>query len=250
MDMKRMNHLVEIDRDNLTAEVEAGLVLRQFTRVVEKQGLFYPPDPQSMSVCTLGGNIATRAGGPRGVKYGTTGNYVLGTEVVLSDGSIIKTGGKMVKQSSGYDITHLMTGSEGTLGIITKANLRLLTLPPVHNTMVISCASLDQAGRTGVSHYCQRDSPAMLEFLIKLAIMVMNNYITPPLPLDYEAYLLVDVDGDLGTGAGGYEKIRQVCQDLGILTAGGGRPPGSGQLLGSPLQVISSYAKYDETCYN
>ncbi len=216
MDMKRMNHLVEIDRDNLTAEVEAGLVLRQFTRVVEKQGLFYPPDPQSMSVCTLGGNIATRAGGPRGVKYGTTGNYVLGTEVVLSDGSIIKTGGKMVKQSSGYDITHLMTGSEGTLGIITKANLRLLTLPPVHNTMVISCASLDQAAELVSAIIASGTVPAMLEFLIKLAIMVMNNYITPPLPLDYEAYLLVDVDGTWGQVQEDTKKIRQVCQDLGI----------------------------------
>jgi len=216
MDMKWMNRLIEIDRDNLTAEVQAGLVLRQFTRTVERQGLFYPPDPQSMNVCTLGGNIATRAGGPRGVKYGTTGNYVLGTEVVLADGSIIKTGGKMVKQSSGYDITRLMTGSEGTLGIITHANLRLLTLPPVHNTMVISCTSLDQAAELVSAIIASGTVPAMLEFLIKLAIMVMNNYITPPLPLDYEAYLLVDVDGTASQVQEDTRKILEVCKDLGI----------------------------------
>lgn len=216
MDMKRMNRLLEIDRDNLTAEVEAGLVLRQFTRSVERQGLFYPPDPQSAAVCTLGGNIATRAGGPRGVKYGTTGNYLLGTEIVLSDGTVIRTGGKMMKQSSGYDITHLMAGSEGTLGIITRANLRLLTLPPVHNTMVISCVSLDQAAELVSAIIASGTVPAMLEFLIKLAIMVMNNYITPPLPLDYEAYLLVDVDGSANQVEEDTRKIKGICHDLGI----------------------------------
>ncbi|NLW91060.1 MAG: FAD-binding protein [Syntrophomonadaceae bacterium] len=216
LDMKRMNRLLEIDHDNMTAEVEAGLVHRQFTRAVERQGLFYPPDPQSAAVCTLGGNIATRAGGPRGVKYGTTGNYVLGTEVVLADGSIIKTGGKMVKQSSGYDITHLIAGSEGTLGIITRANLRLLTLPPVNNTMVISCSSLDQAAELVSAIIASGTVPAMLEFLIKLAIMVMNNYITPPLPLDYEAYLLVDVDGTARQVQEDTKKIKDICQDLGI----------------------------------
>lgn len=129
VDTKRMNRIVEIDRANMTATVEGGVVLQNFHRAVEKMGLFYPPDPQSMSVCTMGANVATRAGGPRGVKYGTTGNYVTGLEVVLPDGSVIKTGGKFVKQSVGYDLTRLMTGSEGTLGIITKVHVRLLTLP-------------------------------------------------------------------------------------------------------------------------
>lgn len=216
IDMKRMNHLLEIDRNNLTAEVEAGLVLGQFARAVERQGLFYPPDPQSASVCTLGGNIATRAGGPRGVKYGTTGSYVLGAEVVLADGSIIKTGGKMVKQSSGYDITHLMTGSEGTLGIITRAHLRLLTLPPVHHTLVISCASLDQAAELVSAIIASGTVPSMLEYLIKLAIVVMNNYINPPLPLNYEAYLLVEVDGSEGQVREDTQKICEVCKDLSI----------------------------------
>lgn len=216
IDMKQMNKIMEIDQQNLTANVEAGLVLQNFYRSVEKRGLFYPPDPQSMSVCTLGGNIATRAGGPRAVKYGTTGNYVLGLEVVLPDGSVIKSGGKMVKQSAGYDITHLLTGSEGTLGVITQANLRLLTLPPLHKTLVISCTTPEQAAEVVSAVIASGTVPAMLEFLIKLAVMVMNNYISPPLPLDYEAYLLVDLDGSQTQIDADTRKIREVCKDLGV----------------------------------
>src|SRR5665647_405639 len=216
MDMKRMDKVVEIDQSNLTAEVEAGLVLQNFYRQVERRGLFYPPDPQSMTVCTLGGNIATRAGGPRAVKYGTTSNYVLGLEMVLPDGSIIHTGGKMVKQSAGYDLTHLMTGSEGTLGVITKANVRLLTLPPLHNTLLISCSTLDQAAEAVSAIIASGTVPAMLEFLNQGAIELMNNYISPPVPLNYEAYLLLDVDGSQGQIDSDTQKIREVCNDLGI----------------------------------
>jgi len=216
MDMKRMDKVVEIDQSNLTAEVEAGLVLQNFYRQVERRGLFYPPDPQSMTVCTLGGNIATRAGGPRAVKYGTTSNYVLGLEMVLPDGSIIHTGGKMVKQSAGYDLTHLMTGSEGTLGVITKANVRLLTLPPLHNTLLISCSTLDQAAEAVSAIIASGTVPAMLEFLNQGAIELMNNYISPPVPLNYEAYLLLDVDGSQGQIDSDTQKIREVCNDLGV----------------------------------
>jgi glycolate oxidase len=122
LDMKRMNRIIEINRGNMTARAESGVVLARFQHEVEKEGLFYPPDPQSMTVCTLGGNVATRASGPHGIKYGTTGNYVLGLEVVLPDGSVINTGGICVKQSVGYNLTQLLTGSEGTLGVITASS--------------------------------------------------------------------------------------------------------------------------------
>ncbi|HBQ27022.1 MAG TPA: glycolate oxidase subunit GlcD, partial [Syntrophomonas sp.] len=145
MDLKRLNQIVEIDGSNMTARVEGGVVLKKFQDTVEKRKLFYPPDPQSGCVCTIGGNVATRAGGPRGVKYGTTGNYVTGLEVVLPDGSIITPGGKFVKQSVGYDITRLMTGSEGTLGVITGVNLRLLPLPEADRTVIVVCETLEQA---------------------------------------------------------------------------------------------------------
>lgn len=214
IDTKRLNRIVEIDRANMTASVEGGVVLQNFHRAVEKRGLFYPPDPQSMSVCTIGGNVATRAGGPRGVKYGTTGNYVTGLEVVLPDGSVIKTGGKFVKQSVGYDITHLMTGSEGTLGVITGVDVRLLTLPPVSRTMVIVCESLDQAAEL-VSEIIARGAvPAMLEFMIKLAVTVMNNYVFPPLPTDGEAYLMMEIDGTAAQVEHDANTIKEICREM------------------------------------
>lgn len=214
IDTKRLNRIVEIDRANMTASVEGGVVLQNFHRAVEKMGLFYPPDPQSMSVCTIGANVATRAGGPRGVKYGTTGNYVTGLEVVLPDGSVIKTGGKFVKQSVGYDLTHLMTGSEGTLGVITGVNVRLLTLPPVTRTMVIVCESLDQAAEL-VSEIIARGAvPAMLEFMIKLAVTVMNNYVFPPLPTDGEAYLMMEIDGTAAQVEHDANTIKEICREM------------------------------------
>jgi glycolate oxidase len=214
VDTKRLNRIVEIDRANMIAQLEGGVVLQNFHRAVEERGLFYPPDPQSMSVCTLGGNVATRAGGPRGVKYGTTGNYVTGLEVVLPDGSVIKTGGKFVKQSVGYDLTHLMTGSEGTLGIITGVNVRLVPLPPAHRTMIVVCETLDQAAEI-VSEIIARGAvPSMLEFLIKLAITVMNNYVSPPLPTDGEAFLLMEMDGTPAQVESDVETIKEICRDM------------------------------------
>lgn len=214
MDMKRMNKIREIDQSNMTANVENGIVLQHFQNTVERRGLFYPPDPQSASVCTIGANVATRAGGPRGVKYGTTGNYVLGTEVVLPDGSIINTGGKFVKQSVGYDLTRLMTGSEGTLGVITGVNLRLLPLPQADKTVIVVCDSLEQAAEIVAEIIAQGAVPAMLEFLIKLAITVMNNFFSPPLPTDGEAYLFMLFDGTESQIEAEVEIVSQICHDM------------------------------------
>ena len=175
LDLKRMNKILNINRGNMTARVEAGVVLQDFHHEVEKQKLFYPPDPQSLQVCTLGGNVATRAGGPRGVKYGTTGNYVLGLEVVLPDGEVINTGGICVKQSVGYDLTHLLTGSEGTLGVITKINLRILPLPSGHRTGLVVCETIDHAAKVISEIIAEGIIPARLEFLHKGAIGVMNR---------------------------------------------------------------------------
>lgn len=215
IDMKQMNSIVAINRSNMTAEVEGGVVLHRFNRELTKQRLFYPPDPQSMKVCTIGGNVATRAGGPRGVKYGTTERYVTGLEVVLPDGSVITPGGKVVKQSSGYDLTHLFTGSEGTLGVITRANLRLLPLPDTSTTIVVSCTSTDQAAEIVSEIIAEGVVPAMLEFLIKLAVMGMNNHIRNPIPLTGEAYLLMEVDGGEAQVESEVRKIKSICSGLG-----------------------------------
>ncbi len=214
MDLKRLNQMVEIDGSNMTARVEGGVVLKKFQDTVEKRKLFYPPDPQSGCVCTIGGNVATRAGGPRGVKYGTTGNYVTGLEVVLPDGSIITPGGKFVKQSVGYDITHLMTGSEGTLGVITGVNLRLLPLPEADRTVVVVCETLEQAAEIVAEIIARGAVPAMLEFLIKLAITIMNQYFFPPLPTDGEGYLFMFFDGTEAQVEYEAKLVSEICHDM------------------------------------
>ena len=195
LDMKRMNRIVEINLTNLVAQVEPGVVLAHFQRAVEKEKLFYPPDPQSMDVCTLGGNVACRAGGPRGVKYGTTPNYVLGLEAVLPDGSVINTGGISVKQANGYNITQILTGSEGTLAVITKVNLRLLPLPPGRETMIIVCDSAQLAAEMVSRIIYDGVVPAVLEYLEYGAIWLMNTYYPIPIALDGQVYLLIEVDG-------------------------------------------------------
>ena len=217
LDMKQKNGIIEIDHNNMSATVECGVVLDDFNRALAKERLFYPPDPQSMQVCTLGGNIATRAGGPRGVKYGTTERYVTGLEAVMPDGSVMTPGGKVMKQSSGYDLTHLMTGSEGTLGVITSAHLRLLPMPAVKKTMVVTCATVDQAAEIVSGIIAQGAVPAMLEFLPKLAITVLNNYISPPLPLLGEAYLLMELDGSLSQVREETSEIKLICTGMGAV---------------------------------
>ncbi|MEW5733472.1 MAG: FAD-linked oxidase C-terminal domain-containing protein [Thermodesulfobacteriota bacterium] len=209
LDMKRLNHILEINRGNMTASAEAGVVLARFKKELAGQNLFYPPDPQSAEVCTLGGNVATRAGGPRGVKYGTTGNYILGLELVLPDGDIVQTGGTCVKQSVGYDLTHLLCGSEGTLGVITRVHLRILPLPPVNRTAVVTCDSPEQAAALVSDIIAAGTVPAMMEFLTVMAVMLINTFVSPPLPMDGAAYLLLDIDG---TEA-------QVSQDIRTLTS-------------------------------
>ena len=214
MDLKRLNQIIEIDGSNMTARVETGVVLKRFQDTVEKRKLFYPPDPQSGSVCTIGGNVATRAGGPRGVKYGTTGNYVTGLEVVLPDGSIITPGGKFVKQSVGYDITHLMTGSEGTLGVITGVNLRLLPLPEANRTVVVVCETVEQAAEIVAEITGRGAVPAMLEFLTKIAITVMNQYFFPPLSADGEGYLFMFFDGTEAQVEYETKLVDEICRDM------------------------------------
>ena len=144
----RMNRILEIDEDNLVAVVEPGLVTSEFQAVAASKGLFYPPDPASREFSTLGGNVAENAGGTRAIKYGVTRDYVLGLEAVLGTGELIKTGVRTAKGVVGYDLTRLLVGSEGTLGVITKMILRLLPAPEAKETVIAYFQDLDQAGQT------------------------------------------------------------------------------------------------------
>lgn len=211
----RMNQLIEIDEENLTATVQPGLITQELIRQVEAKGLFYPPDPSSMKISTLGGNINENSGGLRGLKYGVTRDYVLGLEVVLPNGDIIKTGGKLAKDVAGYDMTRLFVGSEGTLGIVTEATLKLLPLPETKQTMLCLYESLEEAAASVSAIIAERIIPATLEFMDQPTLEVVEDFAKIGLPTDVQAVLLIEQDGHPEAVARDMQRIAKVCQQHG-----------------------------------
>jgi glycolate oxidase len=193
--MTRMNHLLEIDEQNAIAHVEAGIVTADLQSEVEKRGLFYPPDPSSIRHSTIGGNIACNAGGPRCLKYGVTGDYVLGLTVVLADGRVVRTGGKVIKDVVGYDMSALFTGSEGTLGVITEALLKLVAKPRFVRTALVEFDALADASMCVNAILSTGLVPATIELMDETAIACVEEALNLGLPLDVEAILLVETDG-------------------------------------------------------
>lgn len=191
----RMNRILEIDTANSTVRAEAGVITAELQAEVEKHGLFYPPDPSSIRHSTIGGNIACNAGGPRCLKYGVTGNYVLGLTVVLADGRILQTGGKPIKDVTGYNLNALFTSSEGTLGLITEAILRLITRPRHFRTAVAEFLSLADATRTVNAILSAGVIPASLELMDHTAIVCIEDAMHLGLPVDAEATLIIETDG-------------------------------------------------------
>ncbi|MGX9291557.1 glycolate oxidase subunit GlcD [Bacillus sp. A015] len=211
----RMNQLLEIDEENLTATVQPGLITQELIRQVEERGLFYPPDPSSMKISTLGGNINENSGGLRGLKYGVTRDYVLGLEVVLPNGDIIKTGGKLAKDVAGYDMTRLFVGSEGTLGIVTEATLKLLPLPETKQTMLCLYESLEEAATSVSAIIAERIIPATLEFMDQPTLEVVEDFAKIGLPTDVQAVLLIEQDGNPEAVSRDMQTIAEVCQQHG-----------------------------------
>ena len=193
--MTRMNQILEIDKLNSVAHVEAGIVTADLQSAVEKQDLFYPPDPSSIRHSTIGGNIACNAGGPRCLKYGVTGDYVLGMTVVLADGNVLKTGGKSIKDVAGYDLNSLFTGSEGTLGVITEALLKLISKPKFTQTALAEFKTLDDSAKAVNAILSEGLLPATLELMDETAINCIEQAMHLGLPLDVEALLLIETDG-------------------------------------------------------
>lgn len=218
IDLKRLNKIIEIDKENMTATVESGVVTLDLQTKVDKYGLMYPPDPSSMKVSTIGGNIATNAGGPRGVKYGNTLAYVLGLEVVLSDGRILNTGNKCVKQSSGYNISKLFVGSEGTLGIITKAIVRLVPKPESKRTMLAIFDRVEDASQAVSNIIAKGIVPTTLELMDNKMIVLLEAFKQTGYPMDAEAVLLIEVDGDTVVLEEQMKKIRQACEETNVRT--------------------------------
>lgn len=215
--LTKMDRIIDIDTENLTAEVEPGVVTAELQRQVEKLGLFYPPDPASKEFSTLGGNVAECAGGPRCVKYGVTKDYVLGLEVVTPTGDIIRTGGRTLKNVVGYDLTKLFVGSEGTLGIATKIILKLLPKPAAKKTMLVQFETIDGAAKSVSAIIGAKIIPTTLEFMDAATINCIRDVSTIPLPENCQAVLIIEVDGDAQLLDKQVEQILAIIKPFGIL---------------------------------
>lgn len=194
---ERLNKIIEIDERNLQATVEPGVINQVFRDAVEEKGLFYPPDPASRGSCFLGGNLAENAGGPKAVKYGTTRDYVLNCEVVLPTGEIIWTGANVLKNSTGYNLTQLIVGSEGTLGVITKIVFRLIPLPSRNLLMLVPFFSPEKACEAVSAVFRAGFTPSAMEFMERDAIDFVLRFVEVSIPVKdaHQAHLLIEVDG-------------------------------------------------------
>ena len=196
---ERMNSILQIDERNLQVTTEPGVITEVLQDAVKEKGLFYPPDPSSRGSCFIGGNIAENSGGPKAVKYGVVKDYVLNLEVVLPTGEIIWTGANVLKNSTGYNLTTLMVGSEGTLGIVTKIVLKLLPLPAFDMLMLVPFASLEKAGEAVSAIFRAGFTPSALELMEIDALRIVSVFVESavvPLTEDVEAHLIIELDGN------------------------------------------------------
>ena len=211
----KMHEIIELDRANLTLLVESGTTTQAVSDAAIQAGLFYPPDPGSMKISTIGGNVAENAGGLRGLKYGVTRNYVMGLEVVLPDGEVLWTGNKCVKDVAGYSLRDLFIGSEVTLGVITKVLLRLIPKPAAKKTLVATFAQMDQAAQAVSDIIAARIIPCTLEFLDRTTIHCVEDYAKIGLPRDCEALLLMETDGHPAAVAEEAVKMEEIARKNG-----------------------------------
>ncbi|MBN1484852.1 MAG: FAD-binding protein [Chloroflexia bacterium] len=215
LNLTRMNRILEIDRGNMIVTAQAGVVTADLQTAVAQVGLFYPPDPSSQRQSTLGGNIACNAGGPHCLKYGVTGDYVMGMEAVLADGRILRTGGKTIKNVVGYDLTGLFVGSEGTLGVITEALMRLIAPPQAIRTAMAVFPRLVEAS-VAVTRILEAGLvPVAMEIMDDTTIATIEAHKNMGLPLDVEAILILETDGDEDQAVREIERIAQICRENG-----------------------------------
>jgi len=217
MAFHRLNKILEIEPENMCAVVQPGVVNADLQREVARYRLMYPPDPASLFVSTLGGNVALNAGGPRGVKYGVTRDYLLGLELVLPTGDVIRTGGKTLKNVSGYDLTRLLCGSEGTLGIFTEIIVRLVPMAPAKATLQAVFSQLDDAATTVSAIIGSGIVPTTLELMDRVVLDVIGNYGGAKFRRDAQAMLLIEVDGDEGVVEKQGERIERFCKERGAV---------------------------------
>ena len=213
----KMGQILEVDAANLTMTVEPGVTTVQIAEAAEKAGLFYPPDPGSMKISTIGGNVAENSGGLRGLKYGVTRNYVMGMEVALPDGEVMWLGNKCVKDVAGFSLKDVMIGSEGTLGVITKVLLKLIPKPAAKKTMVATFGAMDAAAQTVSDIIAAQIIPCTLEFLDRTTIHCVEDFAKVGLPLDCEALLLMETDGHPAAVAEEAAKMEELAKANGAM---------------------------------
>ncbi|MBR5733916.1 MAG: FAD-binding protein [Desulfovibrionaceae bacterium] len=219
LSMQRMNAIESIDEENFVATVQPGVITTALHKAVEAKGLFYPPDPASMAFSTIGGNIAENSGGMRAVKYGVTASHVMGLEVVLPDGSVVHTGSKCIKDVVGINLTPVFVGSEGLLGVVTRAWLRLIPLPPCKKTARIAFKSMIDAGQAVTDVMHAGVVPLTLEFMDKVAIGSVENQLHLGLPLEAGGMLIIEVDGDQEQTERDMARVLEVCRRFPLLEA-------------------------------
>ncbi|MCD4722186.1 MAG: FAD-binding protein [Desulfobacula sp.] len=211
----RLNKILEINEPDMYAVVQPGVVTATLALAVEKKGLFYPPDPGSQAVSTLGGNVAENAGGLRGLKYGVTKDYVMGMNFFDATGRYVKSGSRTVKCATGYNLTGLMVGSEGTLGVVDEITLKLIPYPSDRKSMVAVYDTIDQASETVAAIILSRIVPATLEILDNFTIRAVEDYSKAGLPIDAAALLLIEVDGHPVVVEEETQKIETLCKKMG-----------------------------------
>jgi len=217
LSLERFNRILVIDRENLIAKVEPGVITERLQQEVEKLDLFYPPDPASADVSTLGGNAAECAGGLRGLKYGVTRDYILGLTVVLPTGEIIKTGVDTMKGVAGYDLTRLIVGSEGTLAVITSITLRLIPKPPAKRAMTAFFRDIRAAAKTVSNIIREKITPATLEFMDRQCIECVRDEMGIDIPMEAGAMLLIETDGDNDVVEREAQRLKDICLRSGAM---------------------------------
>lgn len=212
LEMTRMNRILKIDVDNRVAIVEPGVITFDLITQAAASGLLYPPDPSSLKESTIGGNVAECAGGPKGVKYGITRNFVMGLEAVLPDGSIVEVGNDVDGEMCGPDWAMLLTGSEGTMAVITRVSLRLVRPPQTKKTMLVVYDRLEDAAETVSMTMKSGIIPTTLEIMGNSCIVAVENYLRIGLPVNAGGILLIEVDGVPSTVEENVERINEICK--------------------------------------
>ena len=217
LSLTRMKRILEIDQENMIATVEPGVITGELQEEVSRLGLFYPPDPASLAFSTIGGNVAENAGGPRAVKYGVTADYVMGLEAVLINGEVIKSGNKCIKSVSGYDLTSLLVGSEGTLAVITKILLKLLPAPEAVKTSLLAFPSMTAAAHAINAMFKNQIAPSTIEFLDHHSINAVREGLPFTLPEEADTVLLVEIDGTTAGVLAQSQKLKELFKDDALL---------------------------------